>query len=168
MTGARVGKDCANVDALGDVDELVAALGLARADAADPDLAAALSRVQAELYLLMADLAAPGEGEAPASRLPEDAVARLERLIDETDKRLPPLRDFVMPGETRLSAALHLARAVCRRAERNVVSLARETPVAERALAYLNRLSDLLFVLARWAAHAAGRPDATFKATLET
>jgi cob(I)alamin adenosyltransferase len=153
------------MEALGAVDELVAALGAARADAGDADLAAALAGVQTELYLLMADLAAPMEDAPP--RLGDDAAARLERMIDETDARLPPLTDFVIPGAGRLSAQLHVARTICRRAERRIVALGRSSHVAEGTLAYVNRLSDLLFVLARWADHAAGHPEATFKGELK-
>jgi len=166
-TGARVGKDCPNIDALGDVDELVAALGLAKAEIADADLAARVTTLQGELYLLMADLAAPGDGEAPASRLPADVVPRLESWIDEAESHLPPLKDFVMPGDARASAAMHLARAVCRRAERHVVAARRESAIPEAAVVYLNRLSDLLFVLARRADQLAGGADKTFKSTLE-
>jgi cob(I)alamin adenosyltransferase len=98
--------------------------------------------------------------------LPADSSARLEGLIDAWDAELPPLRDFVMPGESRASAALHVARTVCRRAERAVVTVRRAAVVPEAAVVYLNRLSDLLFVLARLVDQNAGGQDRTFKSTL--
>ena len=166
FTGARIGKDDPRMAAIGDVDELVAALGVARADAKG-ELAATLAEIQTELYCALVELASPGvaSGESGVG-LAEDAPARLEELIDRINAGLPPLTDFVMPGAARLSAQLHMARTVCRRAERAVVGLGRDTEVPVHVQTYLNRLSDALFVLARWADHAAGRGETTFKSTL--
>jgi cob(I)alamin adenosyltransferase len=156
------------MEALGAVDELVASLGVARAEVGDADLKVRLTRIQSELYLLMSELASSGARSARSGAvgLPADAVAELEGAIDALDASLPPLKDFVMPGESRASALLHVARTVCRRAERRVVAAERGSGAASEAVTYLNRLSDLLFVMARAADHDAGRGDRTFKSAL--
>jgi cob(I)alamin adenosyltransferase len=159
--GGRAPKDDPRFEALGALDELVACLGVAKAELADAGLKDRLTTIQGELYLAMAELASAG---APAAALPSDATSRLEAAIDELDARLPPLKDFVMPGESGASAALHVARTVCRRAERRVVSAGREGAGPSAVLVYLNRLSDLLFVMARAADHGEG--DRTFKSAL--
>jgi cob(I)alamin adenosyltransferase len=168
FSGERAPKDDPRFEALGDIDELVASLGVAKVEAADAELKASLTRIQSELYLLMAELASSGAegGRKPALALPADAVAKLEGAIDALDAGLPALRDFVMPGESRASASLHAARTVCRRAERRVVAAGRGAPVSAAAVIYLNRLSDLLFVMARAADHHAGQGDRTFKSEL--
>ncbi len=168
--GSRVAKDSARVEAYGTVDELNTVLGVARAalpmngDADGVD--ALLARVQSELFDLGAELATPpARLDTPlGARIPlatDARVAKLEGEIDFFEEALSPLKTFILPGGTPASAALHQARAVCRRAERRTVGLARteEGTVRPEALRYLNRLSDLLFVLARQANHAAGRPD---------
>jgi cob(I)alamin adenosyltransferase len=155
-TGEPVSKTSPRVETYGALDETNAAVGLARLHtAADVLLDPMLARVQNELFDLGADLATPERsGEVPGSvlRILESQVERLEREIDELNGALPPLASFVLPGGTAAAAALHLARTVCRRAERQAVALqeAGET-VSPTALKYLNRLSDLLFVAARWA-----------------
>ncbi len=157
--GERVPKDDARVEAYGMMDELNACLGLARganSAAAGPfadELEIALRRVQNEVFDLGNELATPAESRWPnmPCATPE-AVARLESEIDRMTAELPPLKSFVLPGGDPVSAALHLARTVCRRAERVVVGLAREIEVASEALRYVNRLSDWLFVLSRRAA----------------
>lgn len=148
FTGERVSKHEARIEALGSLDELVAVLGLAKvAVGCGPDTRRRIEALQAELYLAMADIA----GEAGRqSHLPEDAVALLESQIDQMDEDLPPLRDFLIPGATPASAALHLARTVCRRAERRVAVVAQQFALPPGMLAYLNRLADLLFTMARW------------------
>jgi cob(I)alamin adenosyltransferase len=155
---------------LGSIDELVAHLGLARAETDDDGLRRRLQTIQGELYLLLADIAATAAGSPGAprvtSRLPDDVIAILESYIDEYEAQLPPLRDFVMPGENHASATLHVARTVCRRAERRLTTIARAYPLAERIPAYLNRLSDLLFVMARIADHNAGTADRVFKSAI--
>lgn len=154
-TGERVAKDDARVAAYGDVDELNAAVGLVVQHTADDAwLHAALGRIQNELFDLGADLATP-ERDKPLPyeplRVTAEQVARLEREIDAMNENIAPLNSFVLPGGSAASAALHLARTVCRRAERSAVTLAR-TPgerVSEAAPRYLNRLSDHLFTASR-------------------
>jgi cob(I)alamin adenosyltransferase len=150
------------VVAYGEVDELNAALGAVRARAGQASLEKLLLGVQQDLFAVGARLADP-TGRV-ASRRAKAAVSaarlrRLERAIDTREAGLPPLRAFVLPGGTTTAAALHLARAVCRRAERSVVRLGHESEVDPRIGVYLNRLSDLLFVLARAENHRAGHSD---------
>jgi len=155
-TGEPVSKTSLRVEAYGAVDETNATVGLARLHTgADTLLDPMLARVQNELFDLGADLAAPPkpeEAEGAVLRILDSQVERLEREIDELNGALPPLASFVLPGGTPAAAALHLARTVCRRAERRAVALQEAgEPVSSAALKYLNRLSDLLFVAARWA-----------------
>lgn len=147
---SRAPKDGPRITAVGEVDELNSAIGVARAagaGAAD----ARLATIQNELFDLGADLAVPAEaeGDSPPLRIAGEAVTRLEGWCDEVNAGLSDLTSFVLPGGTSAGAALYLARAICRRAERSVVALARSEEVNPDALAYLNRLSDLLFILAR-------------------
>jgi cob(I)alamin adenosyltransferase len=157
--GPRVRKSDPRVEAYGDLDELNAAVGAARAVVEDPEIDAELGRVQAELFCVGAELATPHGAKARGAIPPVDAAwtARLEAAMDAWDGELPALTRFVLPGGTRTAAALHHARTVCRRAERRAVSLAAEVEVEPVVLAYLNRLSDFLFVAARVANHRAGR-----------
>ena len=157
--GPRVRKSDPRVEAYGDVDELNAAVGAARALVEDPEIDGELGKIQAELFCVGAELATPHGAKARSAIPPvEEAWAgRLEAAIDAWDGELPALTRFVLPGGTRTAALLHLARCVCRRAERRVVALAGEAEVAPAALAYLNRLSDFLFVAARIANHRARR-----------
>jgi cob(I)alamin adenosyltransferase len=163
--GQRVSKDHIRVDAYGDVDELNSVLGVAIAHLDDVDpIAAELRRIQADLFTLGARLATPapedgGRESAWIPMLPEGRIEELERRIDAAEEELEPLQNFVLPGGSAGAAALHLARTVCRRAERRVVSLTAHAHVDEEVLVYLNRLSDLLFTLARLANHHAGVPD---------
>jgi cob(I)alamin adenosyltransferase len=155
-TGAPVSKADLRVEAYGAVDETNACLGLARTGLVDdPELDAMLARIQNELFDLGADLSTPPKAdEAPgaALRVSEAQVARLEAEIDTLNDGLPPLKSFVLPGGAPAAAALHLARTVCRRAEREAVRLVEAgEPVNGPAMRYLNRLSDFLFVAARWA-----------------
>ena len=155
-TGASVSKSDPRVETYGAVDETNACLGLARAHTRDAGaFDALLARLQNELFDLGADLATPADAdEAPGSKLRilDSQVARLEGEIDALNAELPPLASFVLPGGTPAAAALHLARTVCRRAEREAVRLAEGgEAVSGPALRYLNRLSDLLFVAARYA-----------------
>jgi cob(I)alamin adenosyltransferase len=156
--GPRVGKDDARVEAYGEVDELNAALGVARARGGDAELEALLAATQDHLFTVGAELATPAGAKARSVLRPVDPAwtAELESAIDRFEAELPPLRQFVLPGGSPLAAALHLARAVCRRAERRVVTLHHREPVAAELLAYVNRLSDFLFVAARIANHRAG------------
>jgi cob(I)alamin adenosyltransferase len=158
LGGARVPKDHLRVAAYGDVDETNAALGAVRGLALPP-LETLLLAIQKDLFAIGAQLADPTH--KVASKRAKAAVTaahvrRLERAIDVREVKLPPLRSFVLPGGAPAAAFLHQARTVCRRAERSVVTLAREADVDPRIIVYLNRLSDLLFVLARFENHRAG------------
>ena len=158
--GTRVSKADLRVDAYGEVDELNAWLGLARASRLDPDLDAALAGIQRDLFALAARLADPAAriaARVTKASLVEEDVTGLERSIDRLEAELPPLSRFILAGGTPSGAALHVARAVCRRAERRIVSL---EPASDPLLVrYINRLSDLLFVLARVVNHRAGVPE---------
>jgi cob(I)alamin adenosyltransferase len=158
---SRVSKADARVDAYGEVDELNACLGAARAARLDADLTGVLEQIQRELFAVGARLADPSS--KIASRVEKvsvtDAeVTQLELMIDRLDEQLPPLRHFILPGGSNAGALLHLARTVCRRAERRVVSLGAGA-VDPVIIVYLNRLSDLLFVMARVANHRAGTAE---------
>ena len=166
--GGRVAKDHPRVEAYGAVDELNSTLGVAISALPDRSgrVAAALQSVQNELFNLGSELASETGRKAEAGRLflaPEAKIAALERLIDEYDARVPPLRTFILPSGSQAGALLHLARTVCRRAERAVVRLAREEPVNPAILTYLNRLSDLLFVLARYVNKSERRRETAWK-----
>jgi cob(I)alamin adenosyltransferase len=159
--GTRVGKDDPRVHAYGEVDELNAHIGLARVYAADAEIDSELVRLQRDLFALGAQLADPrgtvGDRSTKA-RIGDDSVARLEQLIDRLETGLPPLRNFILAGGTPCGAALHVARAVCRRVERAMVAL--DPAVDPVLLRYINRLSDLLFVLARAANLRGGTTEA--------
>jgi cob(I)alamin adenosyltransferase len=159
--GPRVKKSDARVEAYGDVDELNAAVGTVRAIVEDPEIDRELAHVQDELFCVGAELATPAGAKARSAIPSIDAgwTARLERAIDAWSAELPRLERFVLPGGTRTAAALHVARCICRRAERRVVALAAEAEIAPAALAYLNRLSDFLFVAARLANHRARKEE---------
>jgi cob(I)alamin adenosyltransferase len=158
--GARVPKASRRVDAYGTVDETNAAIGLARAARLDPAIDAVLERIQVDLFTLGAELACvPGrEAKLGMTLLGEEDIVRLERAIDDADAACPPLKSFVLPGGSPQAAALHFARTVSRRAERALLSLD-DTPARRELVVYLNRLSDLLFALARQANVVAGVPD---------
>jgi cob(I)alamin adenosyltransferase len=151
VDGSRVSKASARMAAIGDIDEANASTGMAIALLHDDGLGEQLRRVQNELFDLGADIATPGEIEG-ALRITSAQVERLEREIDAMNSNLEPLRSFILPGGSADVAALHLARTVVRRAERSAVALAEAEQVTPAALAYLNRLSDLLFVAARFIA----------------
>lgn len=152
--GKRVAKSDPRVEAYGTVDELDAVLGWAESQLRHLGLESQLRQIQADLFVLGADLATrPDASPAVIHRLQQVApvdVARLEGWIDAWDAELAPLQRFILPGGTPGAAALHVARGVCRRAERRVVELGHAEPVNPVVVVYLNRLSDLLFVLARW------------------
>jgi cob(I)alamin adenosyltransferase len=164
--GGRVSKDHPRTSAYGDVDELNSVVGVARATAPAEPFDELLDGIQRDLFSIGGRLATP-EPEKVAKAmakavLPPERVKTFERAMDEAEAELPPLQAFVLPGGTPKAAALHLARTVCRRAERSVVRLAREEGVPAEILVYLNRLSDLLFTLARLANHRAGVGDRTW------
>jgi cob(I)alamin adenosyltransferase len=155
--GKRVAKDSTRVEAYGDVDELNSLLGFARTLLTDKEVDAILSRIQNELFIVGADLASPLELKAP--RIEQESIARLEQTIDKFNREVPPLREFILPGGKSEGAALHLARTVARRAERKVIRLGKEEPINPYVIVYLNRLSDLLFVLARITNRRTGTPE---------
>ncbi|MGL4512837.1 MAG: cob(I)yrinic acid a,c-diamide adenosyltransferase [Lacipirellulaceae bacterium] len=166
--GGRIRKNADRIAAYGTVDELNAVLGVARAelarlpmagDAEGVELDALLDDIQNRLFDLGAELATPSPEERGTALLAEKHVERLERAIDHYEGTLPPLRQFVLPGGSAAAAQLHLARCVCRRAERLVVTLADHEGVRDLALWYVNRLSDLLFVAARVANRRSGVGD---------
>lgn len=161
FSGARVSKDAARVEAYGCVDETNGFIGLLRAEPLDDDIDAVLKQVQEDLFALGADLATPPEGRRADTvpRIEARHVTALEEAIDKFDGELPRLRSFILPAGPRAVALAHVARGVARRAERRTVTLAREESISPETIRYLNRLSDLLFVVARLIAHRAGVAD---------
>ena len=161
--GGRVAKDHPRVAAYGDVDELNSAIGVARATEPAGFFDDLLETIQRDLFSIGGHLATPDPAKVRAAlsraELDEGRAAEFERVMDDAERELPPLRAFVLPAGSPKAAALHLARTVCRRAERSVVHLSHETEVPELFVVYLNRLSDLLFTLARVANHRAGTGD---------
>ena len=164
--GGRVAKSHPRVDAYGDVDELNASLGLARALEPMPRVDELLVAIQRDLFAIGALLATPDLAKMRAhlekARVDESRVAQLEQAIDDADAELEPLRAFIIPGGSPKAAALHVSRTVCRRAERRVVALTETEQIPELAVVYLNRLSDLLFTLARLAAKRGGVGEVTW------
>jgi cob(I)alamin adenosyltransferase len=156
--GTRVGKDSLRVQALGDIDELNSALGVALAQTLPDHVRAILGSVQNDLFDLGGEVCIPGR-----SALWDAHVDHLERRIESLREPLPVLREFVLPGGTRGAAACHLARAVCRRAERSLVALGRHEAVSALSIQYLNRLSDLLFLAARTVNADAHEPETLWR-----
>jgi len=152
--GARVSKASARIAALGEVDELNSVLGVLLAEELPGEVRDALVGVQHDLFDLGGEVSIPGHTIVTAAQ-----VERLERLVETFNRELPPLKEFILPAGTRAAALAHLARTVCRRAERALVALARAEQVADAPRIYLNRLSDLLFVLGRSLNRAAGGAD---------
>jgi cob(I)alamin adenosyltransferase len=162
--GQRIGKDALRVEVYGTVDEASSAIGVALALGIDAALEAVLARVQNELFHLGSDLCFLEE-DKQRFRVPQVEqrhVDALEKDLDRLSAELPPLENFVLPGGHPAAAQLHLARAVCRRAERQAVALRRIEAVGEHVVTYLNRLSDALFVMARWQNHRSGVAEATW------
>ena len=143
--GSRVAKDAPRIEAMGDIDELNSAIGVLLAEDLPHDVRACFTNVQNDLFDLGGELSVPGH-----PILAESHVNRLEAALDGFNAALPALKDFILPGGSRAAALAHVARTVCRRAERDVVTLMRSEPVNAQVLIYLNRLSDLLFVMARF------------------
>jgi cob(I)alamin adenosyltransferase len=160
-TGERVDKDATRIEAYGTVDELNAQIGVALATGLVPELETALRRIQNELFHLGSDLCVPEDDkeEMPVPRIEKRHVDALEKLLDGLTERVGPLENFILPGGTIGAAQLHVARTVCRRAERILVTLRREEPTGELTLTYLNRLSDALFVMARFENRERGVDD---------
>ena len=156
--GSRVAKDAPRIEAIGAVDELNSTLGVLLAESLPQAVAECLTAVQHDLFDLGGELSIPGH-----VAVTEAHVTRLEDAVEQFNGSLAPLREFILPGGTRAAALAHVARTVCRRAERRVVALAAADTVSDPSRRYLNRLSDLLFVLARVLNHAAGRPDVLWR-----
>jgi len=191
--GPRVPKDHIRIEAYGTVDELNSQLGVVRASislnkgwsystaeqtsegapsagasetpSTEEILTKWITRVQSELFDLGADLATPSDAKVRIARFPEAAILRLEEEIDAFDEEVEPLKSFILPGGHELAAHLHLARSMCRRAERRVISLAEKEPINSFCTIYLNRLSDALFTAARWVNHQYRVPEPKWKAT---
>lgn len=160
--GTRVSKADPRVEAYGAVDETNALLGVAAANTTDAEVRGILQDLQRDLFAVGAQLADPKWGvkaRKEKTRLTEARVAELEALIDRAEAELPPLKQFILPGGSPVGAVLHLARTVCRRAERRIVALAATMAVSPLLLTYVNRLSDLLFVLARLASRRASTEE---------
>lgn len=161
--GNRVAKTHLRIAAYGTVDETNAVVGLVRTHLDDSSWAkradARLGRIQEELFVLGGDLASPGDVKYPVPRIEAHHVATLEVEMDELESDLPPLKHFILPGGHPAAAALHIARTVCRRAERDTIAAAELEDISTEAIHYLNRLSDFFFVLARWVNLQAGVRD---------
>jgi len=156
--GSRVPKSDPRVQALGDIDELNSAIGLVMAEEPPADVAEALSEVQHDLFDLGGEVSIPGH-----TMLADSQVERLEARIEAWNGELAPLKEFILPGGTRAAAAAHLARTICRRAERSLVQLNEKDKISDTALRYLNRLSDLLFIAGRRLNRPAGRGDVQWR-----
>jgi cob(I)alamin adenosyltransferase len=157
--GPRVRKDHPRIEAYGTVDELNAVLGIVRTQMPPPKIDVLLATIQNQLFDLGAELASPEPAKFGIVGVGPQQIAALEGAIDRHDADLEPLRQFILPGGTPAAATLHLARTVCRRAERRLLTLAAVETDSPHTVVYLNRLSDLLFVLARWTNLQAGSPD---------
>ena len=156
--GRRVAKDSARIAAIGDIDELNSSIGQLLAEKMPAGPRSALSQVQHDLFDLGGEVCIPGHSMMTAAH-----VARLDAFLETYNRKMPALKEFILPGGSRAAAAAHLARTVCRRAERSLVALGRAEAVGERARQYLNRLSDLLFVLGRALNRAGKRGDVLWR-----
>ena len=156
VSGTRVPKDSLRVEAYGNVDELNSVLGVVRAYLKDFEIDSILEGLQSDLFIAGADLAAPLDKNHNVPRITNDMTAVLEKTIDRLQEQLSPLRAFILPGGTPPGALLHFARSVARRAERSAVALSKTEKINDQMIPYLNRLSDLLFVMARAVNHRAG------------
>jgi cob(I)alamin adenosyltransferase len=166
FAGPRVSKDHPRIEAYGAVDELNAVMGLVRSEPSLPgDIDALLAEIQHTLFAVGAELATPEPAKHGTSLVTAEQIEILERAIDEHESRLEPLRQFILPGGTPAAATLHVARTVCRRAERRIVTLGQvsDATISPLVIAWINRLGDLLFVLARSANSAAGVPDVAWQ-----
>ncbi|MGB7543548.1 MAG: cob(I)yrinic acid a,c-diamide adenosyltransferase [Burkholderiales bacterium] len=152
--GSRTGKDSARITVLGEVDELNSSLGVLLAEPLPDRVREALESIQHDLFDLGGEVCIPGR-----TGVAESQVKRLEALLDEFNRDLPPLKEFILPGGTRAASLAHFARTVCRRAERSLVALSRSEKTGDGSRVYLNRLSDLLFVLARVLNRSSARGD---------
>ena len=156
--GSRVAKDTARIEAIGAVDELNASLGMLLSEPLPDEIADCLTEIQHDLFDLGGELSIPGY-----SAVRDEHVDRVERTIGRFNASLSPLKEFILPGGTRAAGFAHVARTVCRRAERTIVHLGASSAVSDPVRRYMNRLSDLLFVLSRVLNHSAGRPDVLWR-----
>jgi cob(I)alamin adenosyltransferase len=157
--GGRVSKASARIECYGTVDELNSVLGMTLSRDCSPECRRYLTTIQHTLFVLGADLATPNDSKASVDRIEEHNATQLEQWIDELDARLEPLKKFILPGGTESASTLHVARTVCRRAERLCVGAHEVEDLGDAVVHYLNRLSDFLFMLARWENQAAGLED---------
>lgn len=160
--GQRVLKSAKRISAYGTIDELNSILGLAEAFGLSTESAERIENVQRHLFVLGSDLATPSTSKARIDRIGGAEVEFLENAIDEMEMSLEPLKNFILPGGSPAGAVLHVARTVCRRAERITIECSQEEDISEVAIQYLNRLSDFLFVLARYENHISGKPEKTW------
>jgi cob(I)alamin adenosyltransferase len=160
--GERVWKDHLRIDAYGSVDETNTFIGLAITEISDNELKQALQNIQSKLFVVGSDLASPKNPDKENPTVPrvnETYIEEVEKQIDHFSDLLPPLKHFILPGGTKGAALLHTSRTICRRAERKVITLSKQDEIGESISVYLNRLSDLLFVLARYANFVSNTPD---------
>ncbi|MBZ0178595.1 MAG: cob(I)yrinic acid a,c-diamide adenosyltransferase [Melioribacteraceae bacterium] len=162
--GKRVKKNHARIEAYGTVDELNCVMGIARSFNDDDSIDKTISDIQNQLFVLGGDLATPLENEkVKINRISEFDIVNLEQMIDELSEKLPPLRNFILPGGSKTAAQIHFARTICRRAERKVYTLSELENVGIYVLRFLNRLSDFLFVFARYVNHSSNTPEIEWK-----
>ncbi len=157
--GNRVSKHSLRIEAYGTVDELNSVLGLTLSLSPVDKVAEILDELQQQLFVLGSDLATPLDAKAHINRISNNEIKQLESMIDELQEYLPTLKNFILPGGSQPGASLHLARTVCRRAERMAVACSQSEPVSDESIIYLNRLSDLLFVLARFENYQSGQTE---------
>ncbi len=157
--GGRVRKDHVRIAAYGTVDELNAAVGLARSMGSNARIDGILARIQSELFVVGSDLATPADAKPWVPRVGKTEVEALEKDIDAFEEEVAPLKTFILPGGTQQACAIHLARTICRRAEREVVTAMEVDPIQSSVAIYLNRLSDFFFVASRWVNHTEEVPD---------
>jgi len=163
--GARVQKDSFRVTAYGSVDEVNSVLGIARSNLKDNELDVLLARLQSDLFIVGADLASvSGQEQRNLPQITKEKILELERMIDKYETELSPLKSFILPGGGVVGSILHNARTVARRAERHIVTLSKAERINEQMIPYMNRLSDLLFVLARVANHREHKSDVEWHA----
>lgn len=160
-TGKRVQKDSLRIEVMGTVDELNAHIGMAMSSGVGEEIESALQKVQNDLFHLGADLCVPEEDKSrkPVPVIAQRHIDELEKVMDQLSENLPPLENFVLPGGSTSAATLHVARAVCRRAERLAIALSRKEQIGQFIIPYLNRLSDALFVMGRYENKREGSPD---------